>query len=418
VAFNNFFGNGTRYWSVAESQAIAEVNQLGPGNISEFPLFKGAFVADPGVRFDYHLQSSIADPSTQDSPSIDAGEPVKDIFDIVGKDKVTLNNTSGIDIDAVVLLVGYEDDGNRFIDNYFVKDVNGNQVTVGNDIDQSIDGKLPVPKKYSGQYLVTETTYFLEEPQNNGRRINMGAYGGTSQAASSNVMAAPLFEEMAAEGPVAAIGSFDDDDDGPEPTCQDRLAEWETNEIFEDGVLVQDPLLWSLLPGESLPSDFTDSRVIQGTFDGCDPFVQTIAYRHIIDECEDELFWWKLPHPNGTLYICLEISEIINPDFWEDNEYMGTFPGCDPCEETVAYKPIPTCEEELAAWKAGHVNTTEYLCLGGEGMSVITEDWWDFNVLIGTFDGCMPDCEETIAYIPLEMGPEPPDEDGTGGPMA
>jgi len=51
---------------------------------------------------------------------------------------------------------------------------------------------------------------------------------------------------------------------------------------------------------------------------------------------------------------------------------------------------------------------------GGQSMTVITEDWWDFNERIGNFNGCLPACEETVAYKPLGMGSEPPDGKGTG----
>ena len=135
----------------------------GEGNIDQDPLF-----LDPAAG-DYHLDVC--------SPAIDAGDPVEILTaDYLPGDLV-------VDVDRVTVVspgdtVWITDGVN--VESDEVAGVSGAMITLANGFSNAYS----VAKR---AYLLTATSDFSGEPAPNGRRINMGAYGGDGEAAPSLV---------------------------------------------------------------------------------------------------------------------------------------------------------------------------------------------------------------------------------------
>jgi predicted outer membrane repeat protein len=140
-----------------EQDDFAGVN----GNIKADPLF-----VDP-ENGDFHLQ--------QGSPCIDAGDPVETL---------TADYIEGLDV--YVDLVTAISAGNTI---WITDGLN----TESDEVISTTDTTITLAKGFSNSYLVadgayvfTESSNFLSEPEPNGNRINMGAYGGTTSSSPSS----------------------------------------------------------------------------------------------------------------------------------------------------------------------------------------------------------------------------------------
>lgn len=132
---------------------------IGEGNINKNPLF-----LDPDIG-DYRLKVC--------SPAIDAGDPVETLnADYASGDFVlTVDRVTAISAGDIVWIT----DGDNFEGDNVVS-TSTSTITVSNGFFYSY-------AVADGSYISTATSDFTAEPAPNGMRINMGAYGGSVEAA-------------------------------------------------------------------------------------------------------------------------------------------------------------------------------------------------------------------------------------------
>ena len=134
---------------------------IGEGNINKDPLF-----VDPDIG-DYSLEYC--------SPAIDAGDPVETLTaDYISGDFVlNVDRVTAISPGDIIWIT----DGDNF-EGDVVASTSTDTITVSN-------GFLKSYAVANRPYLYTYKSDFTDEPPPNGMRINMGAYGGGSEAAPS-----------------------------------------------------------------------------------------------------------------------------------------------------------------------------------------------------------------------------------------
>jgi parallel beta-helix repeat protein len=131
----------------------------GEGNINTDPVF-----VNP-ANHDYHLKPCL-------SPCIDAGDPVE----LLSADYIV----GGHVVQVVAVTNVYAGDtiwitNGILVESDVVANTTSNSITLVNGFANSYTAG-------SGAYLCTAFSDFSQEPAPNGSRINMGAYGGTSEA--------------------------------------------------------------------------------------------------------------------------------------------------------------------------------------------------------------------------------------------
>jgi len=153
----------------------------GVTNINEDPLFVDA------ENGDYHLHAC--------SPCIDAGDPVETLTEdytygdfVIAVDLVT--NISAGDWIWITDGVNYGND----------EVVNTTETTIG--IANGFANSYAVA---DGAYVYTTTSNFSNEPDPNGLRINMGAYGGTTMATATTVCRGDFDKDSDVDGSDLAV---------------------------------------------------------------------------------------------------------------------------------------------------------------------------------------------------------------------
>ena len=157
------WGNGGVEISGSTSVAYSDVQggYAGEGNINKNPQF-----VDP-VNGDYRLNVC--------SPAIDAGDPVENLADdyISGEHILSVDRVTAIAPGDPIWITDDENYESSIVDT-----TSATTITVTNGFFNSY-------AVANQAYLYTPTSNFTGEPAPNGRRINMGAYGGGSEAAPS-----------------------------------------------------------------------------------------------------------------------------------------------------------------------------------------------------------------------------------------
>ena len=174
---------------------------IGEGNINKDPLF-----IDPDIG-DYRLDIC--------SPAIDAGDPIEILTAdyASGEYVLTVDRVTAISAGDIVWIT----DGDNFEGDDVVS-TSTSMITVSNGFFYSY-------AVTDGTYIFTATSDFNDEPAPNGMRINMGAYGGGSEATANllcradiegddgDVDAMDLREFMAAYGSSTGAANFNHDAD-------------------------------------------------------------------------------------------------------------------------------------------------------------------------------------------------------------
>ena len=153
----------------------------GVANIDEDPLFMDA------GNGDYHLHAC--------SPCIDAGDPVESL---------TEDYTSGDSVIAVDLVTNISAGGWIWI----TDGVNYENDEVINTTESTIRIANEFANSYAvadGAYVYTATSDFSNEPDPNGLRINMGAYGGTTMATTTTVCRGDFDSDSDVDGSDLAV---------------------------------------------------------------------------------------------------------------------------------------------------------------------------------------------------------------------
>jgi len=153
IKYNCFWNNTQDFVGIPDQVGVN-------GNFSGDPLY-----VDPGIE-DYHLQN--------ESPAVDAGDPVE---------KLTADCTAGVvlEVDSVTAIsagdtIWITDNVNAESDE--VVDTTNTNITVANGFTNSY-------LVADGAYVYTKSSDYYSEPEPNGGRINMGAFGGTTEAAQT-----------------------------------------------------------------------------------------------------------------------------------------------------------------------------------------------------------------------------------------
>jgi hypothetical protein len=164
------WGDGGDEISGSPSVTFSDVQggYAGVGNINKDPLF-----IDPDIG-DYHLDFC--------SPAIDAGDPVENLTAdyIFGEFVLSVDRVTAVMPGDPIWITDGE--------NYEIDEVDSTSaftVTV-------LNGFFNSYAVADRSYMFTATSDFTSEPAPNGRRINMGAYGGSGEAVSSFVCRADL----------------------------------------------------------------------------------------------------------------------------------------------------------------------------------------------------------------------------------
>jgi hypothetical protein len=181
----------------------------GVANIDENPLFVNA------ENGDYHLHAC--------SPCIDAGDPVESL---------TEDYTSGDSVIAVDSVTNISAGGWIWITN----GVNYENDEVVNTTETTIRIANGFANSYAvadGAYVYTATSDFSNQPNPNGLRINIGAYGGTTMATATTVCRGDFDKDSDVDGFDLAVfaeafGSSDEvaDFDGDGFVDENDLAEF------------------------------------------------------------------------------------------------------------------------------------------------------------------------------------------------
>jgi len=166
------WGNGSdNFDGTPVTYSTVEGGYPGEGNISEQPGFADPDGPDdiPGNEDDdFHLQNG--------SPCVDAGDPVETLtVDYTGGIVVDVDSVTRVQAGDIIWITG---GGNTESDE--VVNTTNTSITVANGFSNSY-------MVADGAYLFSESSGFSSEPEPNGHRINMGAYGGTAEATMSPI---------------------------------------------------------------------------------------------------------------------------------------------------------------------------------------------------------------------------------------
>jgi len=239
IVFNDFYDNQYNYYYPELVGGL--VGDLGEGNIEEDPLFLGemgwetASTTGTETEFDYHLQSPegyfrdavggyiYGDEEAGYSPGIDAGMPAMEILEIKEEDfhidgtvrpyisVLVVDEVRDVNVGDEVILRRYENVVS-FEEIYKVDGITlPNRLKVTNIPDIGRYGPIPVLQSFIGGYVLTQLTDFGIETEFNGRRVNIGAYGGTVESSLSMSFQIPAGEINLNAHPDFDSGIYPDD---------------------------------------------------------------------------------------------------------------------------------------------------------------------------------------------------------------
>jgi parallel beta-helix repeat protein len=167
IQYNDLFGNiDGNYYDYDASGYFSP--SPGTGEISADPLFVD--VTDPNpANWDFHLQGS--------SPAIDAGDPVETLTsDYTGGMSLAVDAVTGVSVGHTIWIT---DGANTESD--VAAGTTGTTITL-------VSGFINSYQVADGAYVYTKSSKFSNEPQPNGNQINIGAYGGTTEATTKTTI--------------------------------------------------------------------------------------------------------------------------------------------------------------------------------------------------------------------------------------